>query len=679
MRILFHVLPEPGHLNPTFPLARALANRGHEIIYTSAIDHQAAIESRGFRCVTIHRDAMWRGRLAEIDKMYVETARNAAWSQIRDRIDEDYFSGRIEELVHAIAPAVIAADIITLSPMQYVAHRLGIPCLQLSTSLSQRHDELPPLSSELLPSGRPLELAAAQWAATSIRFVAGDRVQLATIISSQAEQYCARFGYPFDQLSFASSFTNAFTAYPELVLAASAIDFPRTRGPAPIYLASPVELDRKEQVPDALAAFVDPTQPLIYASLGSQSGRYPHAMRLFRAFVDALRARPRGHAIVACGNRFFGDPAFADLPDNVLVVRGAPQLWVLRRAAAFVTHAGLGSIREAVALAVPMIAVPQQFDQFGNAARVVHHGLGVRLAGDAVSAAALDAALARVLDDGDALRARARAVDAACRDEEARTTAIEVFEGAAERSSPVRVEGAAPPSVAAREPGWLFANFAAFVMLAPGRMLRDPAEHAAIEIGGAGFTIARDLATALSRGTGPLLVHAEVAERLVVEGALVAGATLTCRWRLDVAEPLYEHARACAARVVQLVDDADLPTAQMVEQLIARHVELRRSGAPFGVLTASYRDVFEFATPLWHQPTRIVAAAVSPRALDAARWAQRLATHSLARAAVGSAAGSPAGAAIYERAYRDAWRELGDDLARRIAAFAAAARVEVAA
>jgi UDP:flavonoid glycosyltransferase YjiC (YdhE family) len=41
-----------------------------------------------------------------------------------------------------------------------------------------------------------------------------------------------------------------------------------------------------------------------------------------------------------------------------------------------VTHGGLGSIKECVMHAVPMLVFPLDVDQPGNAARVVHHGLG---------------------------------------------------------------------------------------------------------------------------------------------------------------------------------------------------------------------------------------------------------------------------------------------------------------
>jgi UDP:flavonoid glycosyltransferase YjiC (YdhE family) len=41
-----------------------------------------------------------------------------------------------------------------------------------------------------------------------------------------------------------------------------------------------------------------------------------------------------------------------------------------------ITHGGLGSVKECIALGVPMNVYPLKDDQQGNGARVVHHRLG---------------------------------------------------------------------------------------------------------------------------------------------------------------------------------------------------------------------------------------------------------------------------------------------------------------
>ncbi|XP_014669909.1 PREDICTED: 2-hydroxyacylsphingosine 1-beta-galactosyltransferase-like [Priapulus caudatus] len=74
----------------------------------------------------------------------------------------------------------------------------------------------------------------------------------------------------------------------------------------------------------------------------------------------------------------------ADAPplgDNVKIVDWIPQNDLLGHAKVvlFVTHAGPNSVWESVYHGVPMLALPIVADEYGNAARVVHHGVGKQL------------------------------------------------------------------------------------------------------------------------------------------------------------------------------------------------------------------------------------------------------------------------------------------------------------
>lgn len=70
-----------------------------------------------------------------------------------------------------------------------------------------------------------------------------------------------------------------------------------------------------------------------------------------------------------------------------------PQLAVLAHASAFVTHAGMGGCAEGLFHGVPMVAVPQAVDQFGNAAMLAELGVGEHLPADEVTPDRLRAAV----------------------------------------------------------------------------------------------------------------------------------------------------------------------------------------------------------------------------------------------------------------------------------------------
>src|SRR5215216_6148148 len=48
-RFLICTFPAAGHVNPAFPIARALIERGHEVVWYTGRRYQAAIEATGAR------------------------------------------------------------------------------------------------------------------------------------------------------------------------------------------------------------------------------------------------------------------------------------------------------------------------------------------------------------------------------------------------------------------------------------------------------------------------------------------------------------------------------------------------------------------------------------------------------------------------------------------------------
>jgi MGT family glycosyltransferase len=90
-------------------------------------------------------------------------------------------------------------------------------------------------------------------------------------------------------------------------------------------------------------------------------------------------------------------------PANFIVQKSIPQLLLLERAAAFLTHGGLGSMQESLWHGVPMVGVPQQFEQMRNLRAASDRGaaivLDAKCFGREVSGPALRTALDTVLKD----------------------------------------------------------------------------------------------------------------------------------------------------------------------------------------------------------------------------------------------------------------------------------------
>ena len=133
-------------------------------------------------------------------------------------------------------------------------------------------------------------------------------------------------------------------------------------------------------------------RPLVYASLGTlQNG----AEDIFRKIAQACVGLDL-QLVISLGGGL--DPAsLGTLPGDPLVVRYAPQLEIVKRAAAVITHAGLNTTLESLAEGVPLVCIPLGNDQPGVAARVAAQGAGVVISRRKLTAMRLRSAIEAVL------------------------------------------------------------------------------------------------------------------------------------------------------------------------------------------------------------------------------------------------------------------------------------------
>lgn len=113
--------------------------------------------------------------------------------------------------------------------------------------------------------------------------------------------------------------------------------------------------------------------PLVLVAFSST---YQQQGPLLQRVVDALTSLPI-RAVVTLGPTLKDNSVASS--SNVAVVRSAPHRLILEHADLVVTHCGHGTTMKALAAGVPLVCIPMGRDQNDTAARVVHHGAGVRL------------------------------------------------------------------------------------------------------------------------------------------------------------------------------------------------------------------------------------------------------------------------------------------------------------
>jgi len=296
---------------------------------------------------------------------------------------EDYFKACEAFLLQEEARLVLVDHLVWMFVLP--ALRLGAPFLCFNTSLASRMStRIPPVFGSMTAPGVPTWATSARNLAAWVKLLApswfsmplreGVRVLMLWSLGRPAGPSLRSSIESFNVKLRWCEYGLRLDA-PELVACPREFDYPQSGRADRVYIGSCVEAGRVDA--DFDWALLEENRPLLYCSLGTYVEFYPHSRALFEAVIGALRLREHWQGVIQIGDKL--DPGmFESVTPRVHLVKQAPQLALLARAKAFVTHAGLSSVREAIYHGVPMLAFPGWNDQPGNAARIEHHGLGLR-------------------------------------------------------------------------------------------------------------------------------------------------------------------------------------------------------------------------------------------------------------------------------------------------------------
>ncbi|MFJ8743466.1 macrolide family glycosyltransferase [Embleya sp. NPDC127516] len=347
-------IPAVSHVLPSLEVIRELADRGHRVSYANDPAVAELIAPTGaefvpYRSTLPVADNDWPADAIAAMGVFLDDAIQAL-PQLRAAYDHD--------------PADLYLYDIGAYAARALAERQDRPIVQLSpTYVAWRGYE-----DEVLPGMKQLPGADAYW---------------------------ARFAAWLAEAGATTTDVDTFGGRPRRVVATVA----RAMQPN----AELVDPDVVDFVGPCLGRREDQgewTRPVgaervLLISLGSAFTRQPE---FYRRCLAAFGDLPGWHVVLQIGRHT--DPAdLGVLPANVELHSWVPQLAILRQADAFVTHAGMGGSGEGLITGVPMIAVPQGVDQFGNADRLVELGVARRLDTEDATPEALRGALLALTSD----------------------------------------------------------------------------------------------------------------------------------------------------------------------------------------------------------------------------------------------------------------------------------------
>jgi MGT family glycosyltransferase len=318
-----------GHTNPHLGVVAELAERGHRVSWAIPGSFAATVAAAGAVPLVV-------------DSRVPDESRGEAWPEdpvagMSLFLDEaEHVYPQLEKALAGDPPDLVLYDIGGW-PGRALAARWCLPLVQLSPSM-------------VAWEGFEEDMAEA----------------LTFRDTAQHAAYQRRFQAWLDGLGIALT-PDEFAGRPPRCL----VEIPRVMQP------------HADRVDERVYSFVGPAldrrreewpaseEPMVLVSLGSNYTRRPD---FYRACVEAFA--PLGWRVVIAVGAHVSPEEIGPVPPGVEMHRWVPQFGALGRARAFVTHAGSGGCSEGLYQGVPMIAVPQAVDQFGNAALLEALGVG---------------------------------------------------------------------------------------------------------------------------------------------------------------------------------------------------------------------------------------------------------------------------------------------------------------
>jgi zeaxanthin glucosyltransferase len=363
MRIAFISLPFIGHLNAMAALARKMRSRGHEVVFVGIPDIEPAIRAAGLTFVPYCENEFPVGSLdqylAPISTLHGLAAVENTNLHLTPGLAKAAFE-HLPQLIKEIEIQAIVMDTLHRF-LELIPLSLNIPCVHIWTTLHIDGTGTTPACIYDWPHEDTPEARA--------RNLEGLK-KLGSMSSASldlAKAYAAKTGLKID-------WTNPATAVPRLAVITQTpkeFDFEGIPWPPQFHYAGPFH-ESAGRAPIAFPWEKLNGKPLIYASLGTLVNGLDHVYKTILAAVENLS---ESQVVLSIGTNIDPD-RLGPIPANPIIVRSAPQIELLERAALCITHAGLNTTLESLTHGVPMVAIPIAYDQPGISARIAHHGVG---------------------------------------------------------------------------------------------------------------------------------------------------------------------------------------------------------------------------------------------------------------------------------------------------------------
>lgn len=423
-RFLFVLWDGGGNVPPQLALVRQLIARGHAVRVLAPRVLEARIAATGGQFVPYQQAPEHESAVPTCDLLQDWKAATplGAAAQVRDRVMVGPSLAFAHDVLAALdeEPADVVVPDYMLLGAYLGAERAGLPTAALIHHIYPLPAPgLPPFGLGLQPArGAVGRLRDATFRRLFVRFY---NARLPRLNAARTALSLAPLPSVFDLFARLDR---------ALVLTSQSFDFPASALPDNVcYVGVPLDEFTAEPGWAGLWA-ADDARRLVVVSF---STTYQRQEKMIRRVIEALGTLPV-RALVTTGPAI--TPTTFAPPPNVVVRDYIPHQHVFPQADLVITHGGHGTVMTALACGVPVLCLPMGRDQGDVAARVVGHGVGLRLSSGA-GPTTLSRTVRRILATpsfGEAARRLARVIVDEAREEHA-IAQLEALAGAAHPQS----------------------------------------------------------------------------------------------------------------------------------------------------------------------------------------------------------------------------------------------------
>jgi zeaxanthin glucosyltransferase len=380
-----------GHINPLIALSLELKRRGHRVTFFEKQKIEARVREAGLEFSPIEKGESPQGKKQDADDTGVFSDIPKLRFNLRRVVDDLRIF--LEQLPPAIrgkdVDALIVNEIALTGPT--VAELLRVPYFVISTSVPHNFG----WNFYRWFFGYRLSTSRLTW--LERRLLELSVFHMRGPILRAIDDFRRRAG-----LGRQRHLVTTYPALAHITQLPECLDLPHAAPPENFHYAGPFLDSAARSVVDFPWESLD-RRPMIYASLGTTRNAQPDLLRLIAEACSDLDAQ----LVISLGGRFAPE-RFTGLPGSPLVVKFAPQLELLKRAAVVISHCGMNTVLEALLEGKPIIAIPIAYDQPAIAARLERKKAAIVLPIMRLSAQRIRAALTKLLHDtsySDAARA----------------------------------------------------------------------------------------------------------------------------------------------------------------------------------------------------------------------------------------------------------------------------------